>query len=258
MNRQMLNECLEALHPLSGAAEWDAVGWLVESPRTRPVTRVLVSLELTGAVADEVLAEGAEVLICYHPPIFSPLKRLDLGHPLTALLLRLLDAGVSVYSPHTALDAAPGGIADWLCEAFPGAAVSPIEGSGRYLELTEPLPVVEVRQRLLAHVNLPYLRVAEPPEGPQRIRRLALCPGAGASLLREVDADLLFTGEMKHHEVLGLLRAGRHVILSEHGHTERPYLGRYVNRLQTAVPEGVQVRLAASDVEPLRLVLPDA
>ena len=38
-------------------------------------------------------------------------------------------AGVAVYSPHTAIDAAPGGVNDWLAEALGEGESSPITQS---------------------------------------------------------------------------------------------------------------------------------
>jgi putative NIF3 family GTP cyclohydrolase 1 type 2 len=50
------------------------------------------------------------------PIIFRGLKSLTLGDPQQQSLLRLAQVGISVYSPHTAVDAVPGGMADWLCD----------------------------------------------------------------------------------------------------------------------------------------------
>ena len=58
----------------------------------------------------ECLAQEASVLIAYHPPLFKPTRALTLASPIHASLLRLAAEGVSVYSPHTALDAVWGGV----------------------------------------------------------------------------------------------------------------------------------------------------
>jgi len=54
------------------------------------------------------------MIVAYHPPIFKPLKSLTLSNPLQKSLLQCASAGISVYSPHTALDCVHGGINDWL------------------------------------------------------------------------------------------------------------------------------------------------
>ena len=68
----------------------------------------------------ECLAQEASVLIAYHPPRFKPTRALTLASPIHASLLRLAAEGVSVYSPHTALDAVWGGVNDWLAEGILG------------------------------------------------------------------------------------------------------------------------------------------
>jgi hypothetical protein len=40
-------------------------------------------------------------------------------------------AGLGIYSPHTALDAAPGGVNDWLADAFGSGARTPLVGARR-------------------------------------------------------------------------------------------------------------------------------
>jgi putative NIF3 family GTP cyclohydrolase 1 type 2 len=50
------------------------------------------------------------------PIVFSPLKALTLANSQQSSLLRLAQEGISVYCPHTAVDAAPGGLNDWLAD----------------------------------------------------------------------------------------------------------------------------------------------
>ena len=253
-----LIQLLETLAPPELAAEWDNTGLLLEPAGHRPVRQVLLTLDLTPAVTEEALTSDIDFIVAYHPPIFSGLKRLTLANPLTRSLLRLLEAGIAVYSPHTALDAAPGGVSDWLCKAVPRAEVEPIEGSGRLITLETSLTPKALGEALAGHLNLPYLRHAPADHGPEKIRTLALCPGAGASLLREVRADAVFTGEMRHHDILALASGGTHVFLSEHSHTERPYLAVLRDNLLNLLPDDVRVVLSKADRDPVQLVLPRA
>lgn len=57
------------------------------------------------------------------PIIFRGLKSLTLDNTQQQSLLRLAAEGISVYSPHTAIDAAPGGMADWLCDIVTGSKI---------------------------------------------------------------------------------------------------------------------------------------
>src|SRR5690606_29996796 len=57
---------LEAAYPLAWAEDWDRAG-LVLGEREAPVSRLLLSVDPTLAVAREAVASGAELLITHHP-----------------------------------------------------------------------------------------------------------------------------------------------------------------------------------------------
>src|SRR3954463_5857253 len=111
---------LERLAPLDLSEEWDNAGLLLEpiGAAARPIERVFLCIDLDEIVLDEAIERGADLLIAYHPPLFRGLKRLRARSPEDRVLLPGLDAKLAVYSPHTALDAAEGGLNDWLARAF--------------------------------------------------------------------------------------------------------------------------------------------
>jgi len=103
---------LDALAPLSAAAEWDNVGLLAGDPAA-DVSRVLVTIDLTREVLAEAIAQECGLVVVYHPPLFRPVTRLAAGH----VVFDAIRANVAVFSPHTALDAAAGGTNDVLADA---------------------------------------------------------------------------------------------------------------------------------------------
>lgn len=124
---------LEKLAPLEHAESWDNVGLLLEPEHDRKaegarpeVRRALVLVDLTERVLDEALARDVDLLIAYHPPLFAPFKRLRGSSVTERLVVRAIKSGLAVYSPHTALDAAPGGVNDWLAGALGAGARSPL------------------------------------------------------------------------------------------------------------------------------------
>jgi len=111
---------LERLAPLHLSEDWDNTGLLLEplSAAVRPIERAFLCIDLGELVLEEAIERGADMVIAYHPPLFRGLKRLRARSPEERVLLRALDAGLAIYSPHTALDAAVGGVNDWLARAF--------------------------------------------------------------------------------------------------------------------------------------------
>ena len=69
---QQLLETLDQWAPKAYAEDFDNVGLLVGDSKTR-CTGVLISLDCTEAVVEEALAEKCNVILNFHPIIFSDL-----------------------------------------------------------------------------------------------------------------------------------------------------------------------------------------
>jgi len=122
-----LASALNEIAPLHLAADWDNVGLLAGRPEW-PVTRVLLAIDLTDAVAREALEAGASALILYHPPIFKGIRNITpQAECPTAFLPDLLAARISLLAVHTALDAAVGGTNDVLLDFFEPVSRRPLE-----------------------------------------------------------------------------------------------------------------------------------
>lgn len=126
---------------------------------------------LTTPVFKESLAKHSSVIIAYHPAIFKGLQSFTLSNPLQSSLLQCAASGISVYSPHTALDSVWGGINDWLAEGLmksedDGEIRSLVRekvnvntgesegGEGRLLTFKEPIGMDILEQRIKSHLKL--------------------------------------------------------------------------------------------------------
>lgn len=107
-------QAMETLAPPRLAQAWDNVGLLV-GERTAPCTRVLLCIDTTPAVLAEAVRRRCPMIVSYHPPIFRPIKAILADSDGTdAIVHEAIRHGISIYSPHTALDAADGGTNDVL------------------------------------------------------------------------------------------------------------------------------------------------
>lgn len=104
--------------PLSLAESWDNVGLLIEPFTKRDVKRIMLTNDLAAPVMEECIGKEVDMIISYHPPIFSPLKKLCLKTWTDKVIQCCLENKIAVYSPHTTWDSVPGGISDWLASAF--------------------------------------------------------------------------------------------------------------------------------------------
>ncbi|OSS49240.1 hypothetical protein B5807_05294 [Epicoccum nigrum] len=315
---------MQKLYPKALADNsWDNTGLLLEAPfdpTRRQANTVLLAIDLTKAVADEAIALQSSIVVAYHPIIFRGLKSLTLANSQQQTLLRLASHGISVYSPHTAVDAAPGGLGDWLADivtgtkksydASPSAAVTPAPqsegdhdpfvqrageatlsvqrptfqlqhhpsqttlrlskdapkttsiphtrrpivaqtpeikthpgaGMGRIVEFNDAQPLPILLDRIGKGLNNPKgFPIAIPQNagiGDIKIRNVGICAGSGGSLLGNLDVDLLFTGEMSHHEALAAIEKGQVVISLFHSNSERGFLAEVLREQLEDTIEG--------------------
>ncbi|MAE67495.1 MAG: Nif3-like dinuclear metal center hexameric protein [Phycisphaeraceae bacterium] len=110
-------EVLEEIAPLSLAEDWDRVGLAVGDPAAR-VARGMLCIDLTEPVLAEAIERRCNLVVCYHPPIFAPLTQLTTTDFKQRIVLECARRGIALFSPHTALDSAPGGVNDWLCDGL--------------------------------------------------------------------------------------------------------------------------------------------
>lgn len=116
---------MAAIAPLELAEEWDRVGVLLAGDR-RSLRRVLLTIDLTEAVLAEAIALDADGIVAYHPPIFDPIARLDDRTAKSRTIRAAARAGLFIHSPHTALDAAEGGVNDWIAGGLGQGRIRPL------------------------------------------------------------------------------------------------------------------------------------
>jgi dinuclear metal center YbgI/SA1388 family protein len=110
-----VTDALEAWAPPGSAQDYDNVGLQV-GDADRSVATGLLALDATPEVLAEAQAIGADLIVTHHPLLFRPLDGVTADGYVSRLALRLAEAGVALYSIHTNLDAAPGGVSFALAD----------------------------------------------------------------------------------------------------------------------------------------------
>ncbi len=256
---------LDRLAPLRFAESWDNVGLLVGDPAA-DVTRVLVTVDYSAAVADEARTLGAELVVAYHPPMFAAVKRVPHG----ALWADAVRRGIALYSMHTALDVATDGTNDFradACGVLAGSRRPLRPAPGRTTDDEAPVGIGrvgdvalvslgEIVARLKLALGLDFVLVAGALD--TAITRVAVAAGAGGELLGDAisaGANLFVTGELRHHDALSMLARGGNVIATLHSNSERAAVRRFGERLQDVLAnEGVSVASSTSDADPFVVV----
>jgi len=226
----VISDLLDALDgsiDLSRAASWDPVGLQIGGYQ-RTVGEVGVCHEVSDDVLSEVERLGIDTLVSYHPLLFTPTSSLLDGPSAQGRALRLVSAGVSLIIVHTAFDAAPGGSADSLATAV-GVEIRGRFGCdddsqdrciGRFGRI-DPMTLSEFGEIVARRLGSP-VRIAGDLSG--QVESVATVPGSGGSFIEEAaeHADVLVTGDLKHHDVVSALDTGLSILDAGHIPSERP------------------------------------
>lgn len=145
VNGQKVAKVMDELYPPERAAAWDNVGFQVGNPDSR-VDRILIALEVTDAVIDEAIDQGADMILTHHPLIFKPLSSVTAETAEGAMVLRLIENRIALYAAHTNMDVSEGGTNDFLFDrlGLANRQVLSVEGSARYQKLVVYVPLTHV------------------------------------------------------------------------------------------------------------------
>lgn len=108
---------IEKLAPLSYAEGFDNVGLLVGDYATE-VTGVLVTLDTLEETVDEAIEKGCNLIVSFHPIIFSGLKKLNGKSYVERTVLKAIKNDIAIYATHTALDNSNKGVSAKMCEVL--------------------------------------------------------------------------------------------------------------------------------------------
>lgn len=120
---------VEAAYPPGDAADWDEVGLHVGAPEDE-VTGVVVALDVTEAVIDEAVDQGANMVVAHHPLLFRPLSRLTPATAAGRLALHAARRGCAVIAAHTNVDVAVAGTSDPVVDLLGLRNVAPLRPVG--------------------------------------------------------------------------------------------------------------------------------
>ncbi|MEW4529712.1 Nif3-like dinuclear metal center hexameric protein [Maioricimonas sp. JC845] len=237
---------LEGFAPLELAEDWDNVGLLLGDTR-RPAKRIMTCLTLTLDVAEEAIREQVDLVVSHHPILFRPVQRLTFATAEGELVQRLIAAGISVYSPHTAFDSAADGINAGLSRLFGLADVQPLRpaagtdssesgtetlGSGRFGRLPEATDLAGFLELVKEKLGVSHLQFVGDPG--RRIEQVAVACGSAAEFLRDaarLGCDVLLTGEARFHACLEARDLEIAMVLPGHYASERPAVEELAGRI---------------------------
>ena len=239
MNISELYEKMNEAIPGSFRCPWDNDGIMCCPEPFREARKALISLDVTEFASETAVSEGYDVIVTHHPMIFRPIKGITDG-----MHIKLIRAGISVFSFHTRFDAMPGGVNHILASKLGLRIVAEglSEGVGLICEsdcrdfaaLTK-----EVKSRLAA----PDVRFAGKNTMCSRIALLGGdCDHSFAEAAYAAGCDTLIAGSIGYNTMIDSARTGMNVIAAGHFHTEFPSrIG--LEKIISGIDNGIKTRI---------------
>lgn len=108
---------LEEMAPLAYAEDFDNVGLLTGNQET-DITGILVCHDALENVIDEAIAKNCNLLVCFHPILFSGLKKITGKNYVERAIIKAIKNDIAIYAVHTALDNHQLGVNKIFCDAL--------------------------------------------------------------------------------------------------------------------------------------------
>ncbi|MGP9536880.1 Nif3-like dinuclear metal center hexameric protein [Brachybacterium sp. AOP43-C2-M15] len=265
-------EVLEAAYPPAWAEPWDRVG-LVLGERDAAVSRVLLAVDPTVAVAREAVERDAQLLVTHHPLLLRGASFLPADEGKGAVVTSLLRHGTALWCGHTNVDRSTRGtVGAWITlldlqgarplvpgeESAEAAHGSQRFGLGAVGTLPSATSVGELAATIAARVPRTARGILHTGPADRPVRTVAVCPGAGDSFLEasaESGADVYITSDLRHHPALEHLESAADpwavpaLVDVPHAASEALWLPSARDLLTRAVP-GLEVLLHEGTTDP--------
>ncbi len=203
-----VRDVVERLWPLAGAESWDAPG-LVSGDPAAPIQSVLLAVDAVADTVDEAIDLGVDLLLVHHPLLLRGVTSIAEDRYKGALLARLIRTDCALLAAHTNADVVSDGVSSVLAERLGVLDAVPITatadertGIGRVGTLAEPTSLGLFARRIADILPSTAGGVRVAGDYNQRVQRVALCGGAGDSLLGTpavAGADVYVTADLRHH-----------------------------------------------------------
>ncbi len=214
MSVEDIYRILDEISPFELQESWDNSGLLVGDWK-QDVDQVVLSIDLDEELL-ESLSENT-LVITHHPIIFGGLKQLQFNQYPARLLQTMLKKNISNIAMHTNFDQTH--LNAYVATQVLGYEINEKEGFVAYIDLDEEFDVFA--RNIARKLGLEHIKCIKNHE---RVRRIALTTGSGASLMKMIKADCFLTGDIKYHDAMEAKTIGLSMIDIGHFESER-YFG---------------------------------
>jgi dinuclear metal center YbgI/SA1388 family protein len=224
MTIKNISDYLEKIAPLNQAEDFDNVGLLIGNETTE-VKGVLVTLDTLEETIDEAIKKKCNLIISFHPIIFSGLKKLNGNSYVERVVLKAIQNNIAIYATHTALDNSKIGVSAKMCDVLGLTNYSillPKEdgtiGMGMIGDL--PKPMLEDDFLIFTKKTFKTNGIRFSSKTGNHIKKVAVLGGSGSFAISDAihkKADAYISADFKYHD---FFKAEDKILLIDVGHYE--------------------------------------
>lgn len=209
-------KALERFAPLPLQESYDNAGLQIGLTEEQEVSGVLLCLDVTEDILHEAIETDCNLVVSHHPLFFRPIRKIASDSMVGRCAQIAISNNIAVYSAHTNLDNAKGGVNYEIAQklrlenvTFLKPINSDNSGSGAIGDLPGAMQCQELLDLLANTFKVKAIMHNDGScdwHATNGIKRVALCGGAGDFLLEEAikqGAQAFITGEMGYHRYFG-------------------------------------------------------
>jgi len=224
MKLAKLIEKLEFEFPSDSAWSGDSVGLQIDTNRA-DIEKIYITLELNGESVQEAISNEVDLIITFHPLIFSPLKKIENGERVSYILRELVTNNIGLFCIHTNLDSHPNGTNKFLSDKLGLEIIEYLNvidlyedrGMGVVTKSNDKLTTEQLAMKISNTCKSP-IRATDLSN--KEIERVAIVSGSGSSYIEkaiEKKCDAIITADVKYHD---FHRANGKIEIFDPGHYE--------------------------------------
>lgn len=251
-------EVIEDFAPINLKEDFDNVGLMV-GDREKEVKKILLSLDCTLEVIEEANEKGANLIITHHPLLFIKPSSITTDSLVGKKIIELIKNDISLYSSHTNLDSASGGLNETIVNILGYDSKELIEvnknarnsneGLGRIIRLDKEISLDDLVKEVKEKLNIDGLKVVKASE---KVKNIAVINGSGSSffdMAYRKGADCIITGDTTYHFASDYKEMGVSIIDTGHFLSEWIVFLEVINKLKDKLKD-VEIIISEHSKDP--------
>jgi GTP cyclohydrolase I len=199
-----IQQLADRMFPFEYVESWDNSGIQVGDP-SRSINAIAFSLNASIDAVGFAVENCCDLLVSHHPLLMKPIKKVLASDITGRTIFAAVRSGVDILSLHTNLDAAEGGLNDYLANALDLLDIRMPNNArcSRLGRLAEPETLSDLAHKLCRIFNLDSVRVVGRVD--RSVASVFLVSGSGMGYLEDAisaKADVLITGDVRYHGAL--------------------------------------------------------